>query len=100
MHWGDADAGGFRIAEYIAKAAALHGRRLDLYGMDGQLCDADRVSTVARRSLDDTEVDAICRTCTQRGWVAEGNWIRTVRLAVEQEAMRHRPLATPILVGQ
>jgi hypothetical protein len=37
LHTGDIDAGGFRIAEFIAKAAQRQKRSLHLHGMDGHM---------------------------------------------------------------
>ncbi|MEJ8850192.1 Wadjet anti-phage system protein JetD domain-containing protein [Variovorax rhizosphaerae] len=87
LHWGDVDSGGFRIAAYIAKAAAQHGRRLHLYGMDGKLCTHDRPAVV-RKALKDAEVNAIVRICERFGWAEEGAWLSRSRHAIEQESMR------------
>lgn len=92
LHWGDADAGGFRIAAYIARAGAQQGRMLRLHGMDGQLCDQD-LPVVARKPLKDAEVNEITRICERFGWNQEVAWTSRFRCAVEQESMR---LALPL----
>lgn len=86
IHWGDADAGGFRIAHYIAAAAARSEHRLRLHGMDGGLCGEG--TAIARKSLKDGEVEAIAAICDRWGWTCEAAWMRSTRSAVEQESMR------------
>jgi hypothetical protein len=87
-HWGDIDTGGFRIADYIAKAALRKKRQLLLHGMNGSLSVEESGGRVVRRSLSDGEVSAIVRICDFRGWISEADWVNRSRFAIEQESMR------------
>jgi hypothetical protein len=91
LHFGDIDAGGFRIAEYIAKTVQRQSRQLYLHGMDGGLLQEQQDKPIARRTLNVSEVSAIVRTCERWNWTREQVWVSTHGLAIEQESM------TPLL---
>lgn len=86
-HWGDIDAGGFRIADRIAKVVVERNRTLQLFGMDGSAVSESHGPTVIRKRLEDDEVNAMLRICDRWGWTDEASWISSQRVAVEQESM-------------
>lgn len=86
FHWGDIDAGGFRIADHLADCVAIAGRRLELHGMSQEFLGVDSVTT--RRPLTDVEVSVIERICARRGWDAARRWATEHRMAVEQESLQ------------
>ena len=85
FHWGDIDAGGFRIADHLADCVNDAGRRLELHGMSPEALAPDTVT--ARRPLMDVEVSVIERICARRGWEAACHWVTEHRVAVEQESL-------------
>lgn len=88
-HWGDIDAGGFRIADCLARACDNLGRTLAPYGMDGALLEAQEASAeAARKSLDEAELRTIRRICEARSWTQEWAFISKHKKAFEQEGMR------------
>lgn len=90
MHWGDVDAGGFRIAAHLATLCDAAGRRLGLHSMSGAA--AQRDDGLARGTLSASELSQIRRLCERWGWQQAAEDVETHRLAVEQESM---PFAWP-----
>ena len=86
FHWGDIDAGGFRIADHLADCVDDAGRRLELHGMSPEALGLDTVT--ARRPLTDVEVSVIERICVRRGWEAACHWVAKYKVAVEQESLQ------------
>jgi hypothetical protein len=82
-HWGDIDAGGFRIASHVASVCDQAGVKLDLHSMAIRLPD----SGVVRRVLSNAEVTEIERICLRWSWQAEAAAAAMVRAGVEQESM-------------
>lgn len=88
-HWGDIDAGGFRIANRLATACQDEGRALRLYGMSGELNkESHEAGEGARKALDDAELRTIRRICLAREWDREWAFVGERKLAYEQEGMR------------
>lgn len=81
FHWGDVDAGGFRIVDKLAYDCAATGRSLRLH-----LMDIDPPKT--RKSLSDREVRTISSICERWSWDNEATAVRTHKCAFEQEAVR------------
>jgi Uncharacterized protein conserved in bacteria C-term(DUF2220) len=90
MHWGDVDAGGFRIAAHLATLCDAAGRRLELHSMSG--ATARPKDGLARGTLSASELSQIWRLCERWGWQQAAEDVATHRLAVEQESM---PFAWP-----
>lgn len=86
MHWGDVDAGGFRIAAHLATLCDTAGRRLQLHSMSGAA--AQRDDGLARGTLSAGELSQIRRLCERWGWQDAAEDVETHRLAVEQESMQ------------
>ena len=86
LHWGDIDAGGFRIADHLAACAEQSGRALALHAMSGEATSL--TSLVARRKLLDAEVAQIERICKSRRWIEASEWVSRYRVAVEQESIQ------------
>ncbi len=80
FHWGDVDAGGFRIADVLASDCNKCGKRLELHLMDV-------APAVARKSLSDAEIRSIRSICEKRGWGRELAAIVKHGAAVEQESL-------------
>lgn len=80
FHWGDVDAGGFRIADKLADDCACMGRslRLHLMGIN---------PPKTRKSLSDREVRIISSICERWGWSAEADAVRVHKCAFEQESV-------------
>jgi hypothetical protein len=85
FHWGDIDAGGFRIADHLAACAGEVGRRVELHAMSPDVARLDAVSS--RRALADAEVSMIEKLCVRWNWDAPAQWVSVHRLAVEQESL-------------
>ena len=86
MHWGDIDAGGFRIANHLAQCCADANKTLYLYMMaleKNMLSSSD----VIRRALEENEITAIERICQKWGWMTEAAWVSHNRVAIEQESL-------------
>jgi len=83
FHWGDIDAGGFRIASHVAGVCDQAGAKLNLHSMAFGLTD----SGVLRKVLSNAEVTEIERICEQWSWPAEAAAAAMVRAGVEQESM-------------
>jgi hypothetical protein len=89
-HWGDVDAGGFRIANKLAEECGQCERDLRLHLMD-------LVPAISRKSLSDAEITAIAAICARRNWAAEERSVRAHRCAIEQESL---PVTLPAASGQ
>lgn len=85
LHWGDVDAGGFRIAGHLAALCEAAGRRLELHSMCGATARPE--GELARCTLGTGELSQIRRVCERWGWQPAAADAETHRLAVEQEAM-------------
>lgn len=85
FHWGDIDAGGFRIADHLAACAGEVGRRVELHAMSPDVARLDSVSS--RRALADAEVSMIEKLCARWNWDAPARWVSAHRIAVEQESL-------------
>lgn len=79
FHWGDVDAGGFRIANKLAEDCDQCERTLRLHLMDIP-------PATSRKSLSDAEVASINAICIRRNWVAEAKSVEVHRSAIEQES--------------
>lgn len=86
FHWGDIDAGGFRIADHLADCVDGVGRQLELHGMPPGGLGLDAISI--RRPLTDVEMYAIKKICMRRDWVSALHWISEFKVAVEQESLQ------------
>lgn len=80
FHWGDVDAGGFRIADKLASDCTAMGRSLRLHLMDIK-------PPSVRKSLSDREIRVITTICERWGWEAEATAVRAHKSAFEQEAV-------------
>lgn len=85
VHWGDVDAGGFRIAGRLASLCEDLGRRLELHSMFGAAVLPAK--GLARGSLGTAELSQIRRICERWGWRHAAADAEVHRLAVEQESM-------------
>ena len=85
FHWGDIDAGGFRIADHLAACAGEVGQRVELHAMSPDVERLDSVSS--RRALADAEVSMIEKLCARWNWDAPARWVSAHRIAVEQESL-------------
>lgn len=85
VHWGDVDAGGFRIAGHLAAMCEASGRRLELHSMCGMTILPE--NGMARGSLRSEELSQIRRICERWGWQDAAADVEAHRLAVEQESM-------------
>lgn len=84
-HWGDVDAGGFRIADKLAQDCDQCRRTLLLHLMSV-------TPKTSRKDLSDAEVAAIAAICVRRNWISELQSIEAHRSAIEQESL---PVALP-----
>lgn len=84
-HWGDLDAGGFRIAGHLAALCETAGRRLELHSMFGEA--ARPADGLARCRLGIGELSQIRRICERWSWGQAADSVEEHRLAVEQESM-------------
>lgn len=89
-HWGDVDAGGFRIANKLAEECDQCERGLRLHLMD-------LVPAIRRKSLSEAEITAIAAICARRNWVAEEKSVKAHRCAIEQESL---PVTLPAAPGE
>lgn len=86
FHWGDIDAGGFRIANHLAASCKDAGRFLELHMMgfgDHEISSGDAV----RRDLTDKEVIEIGNICQRWGWASQYDWVSKNNAAIEQESL-------------
>lgn len=85
IHWGDIDAGGFRIANHLAQCCLDANRTLCLYMM---ALEKDMISSTdaIRRALEENEITAIERICQKWGWLTEAAWVSHNKVAIEQES--------------
>lgn len=84
FHWGDIDAGGFRIADHLARCCEQRGRKLHLHAM---VPPATAEETPGRRPLGDAERSAINKICEAHHWFAERSAMETCMTAIEQEGL-------------
>ncbi|MGE0672766.1 MAG: type I restriction-modification system subunit M N-terminal domain-containing protein [Methylibium sp.] len=91
LHWGDVDAGGFRIAGHLAALCETAGRRLELHSMSGAAARPE--DGLARGSLGAGELSQIRRVCERWNWKQSAADVESNGLAVEQESM---PFSWPI----
>lgn len=83
VHWGDIDAGGFRIAAHLAETCHQESHCLRLHAMTWRLpTNAD----VGRR-FQSGEVRQIEEICARWGWEREGEAIGAATHPVEQEEL-------------
>jgi hypothetical protein len=85
VHWGDVDAGGFRIAGHLAALCEAAGRRLALHSMSGQAAQPE--DGLPRGILGAGELSQIRRICERWGWEQVAADVEAHQLAVEQESM-------------
>lgn len=85
-HWGDIDAGGFRIADHIAACCAEQGRTLALHRMIVPT-NLDFGAENAPRPLKPNELALISKVCEPRGWIAEVQALVQTPFAIEQELL-------------
>lgn len=85
-HWGDIDAGGFRIADHIAACCVVQGRTLALHRMVVP-SDIDFNAENAPRSLKPNELASISKVCEPRGWIPEIQALVKHPYAIEQELL-------------
>lgn len=83
-HWGDIDAGGFRIADHIATCCKTHGKALALHRMVVPSA-IDFNAENAPRSLKPNELSSISKVCKSRGWMKEIQALALYPYAIEQE---------------
>ncbi len=88
-HWGDIDEGGFRIARWIAEAAAAAGRRLEPWNMRPGNVDGDTGMT---RVPDAGTLARMCASARAAGWAQVALDLEANPLQFEQEGM---PVALP-----
>lgn len=88
VHWGDIDAGGFRIAAHLARACEAESRRLTLHSMVWHPIS----ETEPERTLQAFEVRQIAGICERWGWEEEGRAITAASYPIEQEEL---PAAWP-----
>jgi len=84
IHWGDVDAGGFRIAAHIARACSEAARDLKLHAM---VVDQSHAPASTQINLSPSELAQIQRICVRHGWLAEWEAVRASGVAHEQEAL-------------
>lgn len=85
-HWGDIDAGGFRIADHIATCCVAQGRTLALHRM-AVPSNLDFSAENAPRPLKPNELASIRKVCEPRGWIAEVQALVQRPYAIEQELL-------------
>lgn len=83
LHWGDIDAGGFRIAAHLARACEAQGRRLHLHSMVWRPVGEVEVG----RTLQASEVRQVASICERWGWEIEGRAITAATHPIEQEEL-------------
>lgn len=79
-HWGDFDEGGFRIAAFLAGAAAEAGVTLAPWCMH-----PDEIPAAQRRPATDRTVERMARFAEQARWLELAAAIRNARFVAEQE---------------
>lgn len=85
FHWGDVDAGGFRIAAHLAALCEAAGRQLELHSMSGATARPE--NNLARATLGAGELSQIRRICERWNWQQAAAEVEAHRHAVEQESM-------------
>lgn len=86
FHWGDIDAGGFRIASHLAECCRAAGKRLELHMMNLTAHPFSSQDAV-RRYLTAREVKEIEQICKQWDWLPQFEWVSGNPLAIEQESL-------------
>ncbi|MFT7773267.1 Wadjet anti-phage system protein JetD domain-containing protein [Roseateles sp.] len=84
-HWGDVDAGGFRIAGHLAALCEAAGRQLTLHSMSGAASHPE--DGLAHGTLGAGELSQVRRICERWGWQHAAAEVEAHGLAVEQESM-------------
>lgn len=79
-HWGDVDEGGFRIAAYLATAAAEAGKTLGPWNMH-----PDDVQSTQRRAASAHVVERMVAFALEAGWRDLAEAIALARFVAEQE---------------
>jgi hypothetical protein len=83
LHWGDIDAGGFRIAAHLARACEAQGRQLQLHSMVWR-----RVGEAeSGRTFQSSEVRQVASICERWSWEIEGRAITGATHPIEQEEL-------------
>lgn len=85
VHWGDVDAGGFRIAGHLAALCEAAGLQLKLHSMSGAVSHPE--DGLARCTLGAGELSQVRRICERWGWQQAATDVEAHGLAVEQESM-------------
>ena len=86
FHWGDIDAGGFRIASHLAQCCLEEGKTLQLHKMQ-LTCGKLQGDEAIRRELTEHEVISIEEICEKWGWILENQWASQNKVAIEQESL-------------
>ncbi|WP_435626574.1 Wadjet anti-phage system protein JetD domain-containing protein [Candidatus Ferrigenium straubiae] len=86
FHWGDIDAGGFRIASHLAQCCLEEGKTLQLHKMQ-LTCEKLQGDEAIRRELTEHEVISIEKICEKWGWILENQWASQNKVAIEQESL-------------
>lgn len=89
FHWGDADTGGFRIADHLAQCCVQAERTLHLHEMAPAVMLEERPF---RKPLAVAELKSIEKICLRNGWEQELNAMNDCKVAIEQEGL---PLSWP-----
>lgn len=79
-HWGDVDEGGFRIAAYLARAAAEAGKTLEPWNMH-----PDDVQSTQRRAASGHVVERMVAFACEAGWPHLADAVALARFVAEQE---------------
>lgn len=80
QHWGDVDEGGFRIAAFLARAAAEAGKTLEPWNMH-----PDDVQSTQRRAASGRVVERMVAFAREAGWPHLADAITLARFVAEQE---------------
>lgn len=83
FHWGDIDAGGYRIAAKIAEVCREQNRLLELHMMNPEKLPKE----LCRRSLLEQEVRQMQRIAQKMGWMDLAEAVLAQPNAYEQEAL-------------
>ena len=88
FHWGDIDAGGFRIASHLASVCESNDRQLTLHSMNSVPTGIPHENS--RKTLSAAEINQVLLICNRWGWSTESEG---VGLAIEQESL---PITWPL----
>jgi hypothetical protein len=83
MHWGDIDAGGFRIAAHLARTCAAVDRQLSLHSMVWRPIGESN----GRSTFPSSDLRQIADICGRWGWEIEGRAIIGEAYPIEQEEL-------------